>query len=215
MESVGWQPAADAAAMSAWTRRRQRPDNELPVPADLPPVLYRDDAIGVGLLGSVHTTGLAMTVSLHLRHPPVRSPHRMGGLLSDLPDTPPDERFLFGVQLADGRAVRPLDRPMPHRPVGPPADSEHLLFRTGGHGGSASFSMNYWLTPLPPAGPTLLVVRCPGLGLPETTVEFDAGPVREAAHRVAVLWPPAASPGQPAAPPPPDPPSEGWFAVRS
>lgn len=214
MDSSGWHPVADPATMAAWARRRQIPDNELPVPAALPAVLYHDDAVGVGLSGSVHTTGLALSVALRLRHPPPRSSPPLRGFLGDAPDTPADQRFLFGVQLADGRAVQPQDRPMPGGPPPQPSTADHLLFRTGGQGGSSSFTMRYWLTPLPPPGPTLLVLRCPAIGLPETTVGFDATPLHDAARRVTVLWPPI----EPHRPVPelrrPEPPSDGWFAVR-
>lgn len=214
MELVGPPPAADPA-LAAWARRRQRPDNELPVPAvDLPSVLFRDETLGVGLLGWVHRAGLAMTVSLHLRHAPPQSSSRGPGmsLLADQPGAPADERFLFGLQLADGRSVQPEERPMPGRPFSPPAASDPALFRTGGRGGSTTVEINFWLTPLPPAGPTLLVLRCPAIGLPETSVGFDATTLHDAAGRVAVLWPPVERSPVGWEPRPPDPPTEGWFA---
>lgn len=218
MESVGWHQPPDPAVVSAWALRSRPPANELPVRAELPEVLYRGDAVGVGLLGAVYSTGLSMTVTLRLRHPPTGAPHRLGSLLGDHPDSPADERFLFGVQLSDGQRVRPLDRPGP--PFGDPSAAPvsptgHSLTRNGGHSGGDTVETTYWLSPLPPAGPTGLVLRCPALGLPETTVEFDATPIVTAAARVTVLWPPVTARPPVVRPRPPEPPTEGWFAVRS
>jgi hypothetical protein len=70
----------------------------------------------------------------------------------------------------------------------------------------------WWLTPLPPAGPLRLVVRCGLFGLPEASVVLDGAAIRAAAEEVVVLWP-WAPPRREAEPEPPalDLPADSWF----
>ena len=72
---------------------------------------------------------------------------------------------------------------------------------------------DWWLSPLPPEGPLLVVVRCPEIGLEETVAELDGTATRRAGEAATVLWPwqppvePSAEPS-----PPPDVPVGSWFA---
>jgi hypothetical protein len=48
--------------------------------------------------------------------------------------------------------------------------------------------MNYWLWPLPPAGPLRWVAEWPEMGAPETSVEVDASVLSAAAAESEQLW---------------------------
>ncbi len=65
------------------------------------------------------------------------------------------------------------------------------------------------MTPLPPPGPLLIVLRWLELGIEETVTELDGTAIAAAGHAAEVLWPPA-----PPLPPPHPvaPPTTGWFA---
>ncbi len=90
-----------------------------------------------------------------------------------------------------------------------------LLHSRGGGGGETSIDQKWWLSPLPPEGPLRVVVRCPELGIGETSVELDGTAIRRAAEQVVELWPwsrQELAPPEP--PPPPDLPDDSWFARR-
>jgi hypothetical protein len=123
-----------------------------------------------------------------------------------------DTELLVGVQFADGRRASNL----PGRdPFAAPDGPEALVLNQGsGSGQQLSVEQEWWLSPLPPAGPLRIVVRCGLFGLPETAVEIHGAAVRAAAEDVVVLWPwvpPSA--GEPALPPAPDLPADSWFAT--
>ena len=94
-------------------------------------------------------------------------------------DPLPDEFLRFGVQFADGRKATSLDRP-PYDPQsqepGPPVLNQH-----GGGGGGSAWDIEYWVWPLPPAGPFAFVCAWPARGIAESRAEIDA---------VAILEPP-------------------------
>ena len=67
---------------------------------------------------------------------------------------------------------------------------EPLLRPSGGGGSSTRYAMGFWCFPLPPEGPVRVYVEWADRGIEETSVEFDAGLIREAAARAVVLWEP-------------------------
>ncbi len=99
----------------------------------------------------------------------------------------------IGLELADGTRVSNLGR---RRPWGPGRDEEPegpLFFHHGGggsmgHGDSATLHNDYWLWPLPPAGPIRVSCEWPIVGIPLATVEVD-GALAAAAAGVVPLWP--------------------------
>lgn len=110
----------------------------------------------------------------------------------------PDGFLRFGVEQANGTRVSNLGR---HRFVEPGASpSGPVLFQNGGGGGQSSgtsvtWSLGYWLWPLPPEGPFRLYAEWPVAAISMTYAEIDAAVLREAAGRAEKLWSDGATPG--------------------
>ncbi|MCZ2827226.1 hypothetical protein O2W14_00070 [Modestobacter sp. VKM Ac-2986] len=194
-----------------WERRHSAPENEAPVAVPVSAVLARSDTAAVTLTGvQVFTTGLTFTLGVRCR------PEALGsGDISDLlwGHRGPGPQVLVGVELADGR--RASNVPGSVHAFADPGDLDGLVFHHGsGSGGQLSAEQVWWLSPLPPAGPLRLVVRCDALGLPETVTELDGTALRAAAERVVTLWPWVSPRGvEPPQPPPgPELPADSWFA---
>lgn len=100
---------------------------------------------------------------------------------------PPGEsdgpRFVIGF--TDGRRTV-MGWPSVHGDDGTP---DIVLTHTGGGGSDRRWMGRMWLWPLPPAGPLTLAFVWPELEVPETTVEIDSAPIRDAAARAVELWP--------------------------
>jgi hypothetical protein len=104
-----------------------------------------------------------------------------------------DEILRFGVQLADGSKATTVGG---GRWPGPDQEaSGRMLTPHGGSGGGARWDMSFWLWPLPPPGALVFAVEWPSEGIPETRVEIDASPVRDAAARSEELWAEQGPPG--------------------
>lgn len=58
----------------------------------------------------------------------------------------------------------------------------------GGGGGGSSWSMAYWLWPLPPVGPLSFIAEWPAYGIGESRATVDAGALRREAEHADVLW---------------------------
>ena len=96
-------------------------------------------------------------------------------------------RFRFGCIYADGRSATSgtRDAPTVEDAAGGPA---LLLLRSSSIG--LLWTGEYWLHPLPPAGPLVLGCRWPDRGIPETLVEIDPAPLLEAAATSGPVWGP-------------------------
>jgi hypothetical protein len=94
-------------------------------------------------------------------------------------------RFRFGCVYADGRAATSgtRDAPMVEDHRGIPS---LVLLRSDSVG--LLWTGEYWLHPLPPAGPLVLGCRWPDRGIPETLVEIDPAPLLAAAATSAPVW---------------------------
>jgi hypothetical protein len=167
------------------------PQNVLPgiVPVQL--IVARTDETVVAVAGvQAYPAGCSFTLSLRLRNLSVREEQRLPYLFdsTDPEDDPLAGDFLrFGVQFADGRKATTLDHP-PYDPEGQEPDRP-VLREHGGGGGGAAWDMEYWLWPLPPAGPFAFVCAWPARGIAESRAEIDAASILEAAGRAAILWP--------------------------
>jgi hypothetical protein len=187
-------------------RRRQRPDNEVPVSVAVDAVLLEgiDSAV---LLGNVQvfSNGFAFSITAMTRHHP--APPGVAGVNSLHPYGETADSFLLGVEYADGRSTSTL--PNHHGPWGDPASDALSLMAGGGSGGSRYADAAYYLSPLPPAGVVRFIAVWPSLGLPETITEIPADQILTAASRVRRLW--AWEPEPPYTPPAPEVPAGGWF----
>jgi hypothetical protein len=208
-----------AAAFEDWNRRMSAPENEAPAGLPFSVVLGRTDQTAVFLTAfQVYSTGLAFTLSIRLRSEPRgHLGHRIHELVSGHghvePDVALDDRLLLGVEFADGRTATNL--PMPWRPPfgedAGPRDAPTLNM-SGGSGGSRSYDQDLWLSPLPPAGPVIVVCRWPGFGIAESQTALDGAAIVAALESVQTLWPwePAVEPDL--EPSEPQLPADGWFA---
>jgi hypothetical protein len=99
----------------------------------------------------------------------------------------------FGFQFADGRRGA-MGQSFGDLAVA--ADPRGVVVtRHGGATGSPSrWDGKFWVHPLPPDGPVMLVAHWPALGDAETQVELDGGAIRAAAARAEVLWPEPVNP---------------------
>ena len=94
-------------------------------------------------------------------------------------------RFRFGCVFADGRAATSGTRDAPA--VEAEDDTPTLVLLRSGSA-SLVWTGEYWLHPLPPAGPLVLGLRWPDRGIPETLVEIDPAPLLTAAEASAPVW---------------------------
>ena len=202
--------------MLAFARRMNPPENEIPAAVAISALLARTDDVAIALIGAhAYTFGLRFDLLVRLRHEPrgtmARKVYDLLGGHPGLEDS--DERLLLGVEYADGRTVTNFHSPGFR---GVPADDdpdEPSLSPMGGGGGGRCFDQSFWLTPLPPAGPLVVVCAWSAFDIPESRTVVDGAAIAEAASRAVVLWPP--SPPQdeaPVEPPEPRVPDGGWFA---
>lgn len=95
----------------------------------------------------------------------------------------PDDFLRFGFRYADGTVLTNLD---PGRP-GPDEEGPRLVPESGS-GSMRRHEQTYWVWPLPPPGRLDVVCEWPARGIPETTVELDAGLVLSAAQRAMTIF---------------------------
>jgi hypothetical protein len=186
-------------------RRMSAPENEVPVALPQNVLLARTEDVAVALLGlQVYSTGLAFDLAVRVR--PVKLP------MADLHQAlwrhgPGAPSLLVGLELADGTRVDNV--------TGPGSAGDVVFTQGSGSGNEYSVDQTWWLSPLPPEGPLTVVVRCPELGLAETSAVLDGTAIRAAADRVVELWPWERPPDHGRdEPPPPDLPDDSWFARR-
>jgi hypothetical protein len=210
------QPSADQ--IMEWQRRTSAPENEAPAGLEFSAVLGLTDETAVSVAGfRLYSTGLAFTLSVRLRkEPPHDLAHRLYELISGHgPGSPDDldQRLLLGVEYADGRTATNLTSDWPPRFDESVTETTEPLLRTSsGGGGGRTYDQDFWLSPVPPAGPLIFVCRWPSHGITERHTELDGAQIAAAVARVQVLWPwePAAEEPDPA-PVQPQLPTEGWF----
>jgi hypothetical protein len=99
-------------------------------------------------------------------------------------DSLPDELLRFGVQMADGTKATNLllESWSAEAPPGP------VLMPRGGGGGGRVWRQGWWLWPLPPEGALTFACEWPAHGIPTTTHEVDAAPIRDAAAEALHIW---------------------------
>lgn len=209
--SSGDDSPPSAEQMRALQRRVEPPENELPGAIAFHAVVGRSDELVVAIVrADAYSTGIAISLLIRLRH------SNRAELAHDLFGHPPHRGgsrggLLVGVAYPDGRTASNVSAaPFPD----PQLDADHpTLAQRGGGGGGRSFGIDYWLTPLPPAGDLMVVVAWPALGIEESHTSIPAELIAEGLARSIELWPwePDTDDGPPT-PEPPDLPAGGWFA---
>jgi hypothetical protein len=174
-------------------RRRpawMRSDAVIPgsVPAEVVLIHTEQVAVAVGSVRA-YPNGFEFTVLVRLRredetrwpgHSDVfeRSPRGTRGDGSQL---------RLGVLYADGRRAATTGERW--RPRDDEDDGRLVLQQGGGGGSSRGCDWDFWVHPLPPAGPVTLVASWLGQGVAESQAELDGTAIRAAAGRAVTLWP--------------------------
>jgi hypothetical protein len=96
-----------------------------------------------------------------------------------------EEMLKFGVEFSDGRkatnvGVRGTGASEPEQPV---------LWGMGGGGGGGRWRQDFWVWPLPPAGPIAFVCEWPAAGIALCRAETDAQQLLDAATRAVAVFP--------------------------
>lgn len=104
----------------------------------------------------------------------------------------PDGFVRVGFELADGSTASNIAHSLRH--FAPDNEPDRpILIQHGGGGSQGSrgqvvMQPNYWLWPLPPAGPLKLVVEWPLAEIPLTETVLDGTAIRDASKASSPLW---------------------------
>ncbi|MEO6204948.1 MAG: hypothetical protein ABIO67_06145 [Mycobacteriales bacterium] len=94
-------------------------------------------------------------------------------------------RFRFGVAFSDGRQGTSGIRDSPD--VERHANAVHLTLLNSAHT-PMQWNGDYWLHPVPPAGPLVVGCRWPDRAIPETLVQIDPAPLITASATSRPVW---------------------------
>jgi hypothetical protein len=148
-----------------------------------PPRRFRE-----GGSDTLHSPGLQFGLQL----PSSRTPQRLVHALVDsgIPDMRLAEESSssrLGLLYADGRRGATTGG---HWRPDRDDDPGRLVLEDGSSGGTARrWDGNFWVHPLPPAGPVTFVASWPEYGVAETRAVLDGTAIRAAAARAVILWP--------------------------
>jgi hypothetical protein len=182
------------------------PENELGAPVPLRLLLARTDRVVIAVIGAVgYSSGIEFTLAVRrqLTRPDEDMDEFYDGDAFDPPFGHPrmrmrrsrellDEILRFGVQFSDGRkattvgGLHPWDLQQEDdekEPEGP------ILMAQGGGGGGGHYDQDFWLWPLPPAGPFTFVVEWLSEQIELTRQEVDASLFIQASSKSERLWP--------------------------
>ena len=134
----------------------------------------------------VYPTGVGFRANLQLRDSSVRLDDLVlyGAYPWSSSDEPPEEFLRLGVVFSDGSSWSNID----FVEFGEDRPGPTLEFLDGA-GGAGSWTMNVWISPLPPDGELAFIAEWPVFGIAETRATIDAAELRRAADRVEELWP--------------------------
>jgi hypothetical protein len=195
-ESIPQPPPAEPVRQRrpAWMR------SDAVIPASVPAevVLIRAEQVAVAV-GSVraYPNGFEFTVHIRLRGEAEASwpgysdpferhrPRRGTGW--------EDDQLRLGILYADGR--RAATTGVHYRPPEDDDDGRLVLQQGGGGGSGCSQDWDFWVYPLPPGGPVILVASWAERGIAECRAELDGAAIRAAAGRAVTLWPEEPEPG--------------------
>ncbi len=103
------------------------------------------------------------------------------------------EMLKFGIEFSDGRRATNVGG----RGYGGDEPEGPVLWSMGGGGGGGRWHQDFWVWPLPPAGPLAFVCEWPAAGIALTRTEVDAQVLLDAAARARELFPDRASSDHP------------------
>ena len=132
------------------------------------------------VLGNLIAYSTGLEFMLFIRHDPDLDPS-WGGCNHYYEDDDPDQCLRFGLQFSDGSRVTSLDSRRRRAQKTPPS----FLLRETWPGGNAQ---RWWVHPLPPAGPILLVLEWPVAARNRVTVQLDGDAIRAAASQSIRFW---------------------------
>lgn len=177
----------DEASSPEWLNP---PDDTLPGVVAYELIIGQSATAAVVLTGMrAYPVGVSMKLGVH-----IRKRHRTRDLNSEVFDGPYRHdcddawqrgRLKWGLEFVDGTRVTNLDNLAlisADRPVRPTL--------TGGGGSSSNqhAERDYWLWPLPPAGPAKIVCQWLDFDIERTTQQIDTALIVEAANRAVPLW---------------------------
>lgn len=108
-----------------------------------------------------------------------RNPHGDGKLRA------PEQVLRLGVLYADGRRTATTAR----QDLTDERTGGLMLRQEGGGGTNRRWDWDFWVHPLPPEGPVVLVASWLEYGVGETMAELDGTAILEASRRSVILWP--------------------------
>jgi hypothetical protein len=132
---------------------------------------------------AVYPNGLEFSIRGLLRDGPQPGEYRPFLLHEEDPRT----MLRVGALYPDGRRASNVGRAA--LPEGDGEPTGPILWARGGGGGERSFNQGWWLWPLPPPGPLVLVVEWPAYEVPESRATIDAGLIEDARSRIQEVWP--------------------------
>jgi hypothetical protein len=166
------------------------PDNETGIVVPLNRVLARGEEVAVRLLSATtFSTGFELAIAVRTREP-IEALHESFAMQyrRRKPAELEPAFFRFGLEFADGRKATNLGYPgSPLRGDSDP--SQPVVVPRGSAGGNRRWDGDWWVWPLPPAGPLSIVCEWPAYGIALTGQEFDAGMLLDASALVEQLWP--------------------------
>jgi hypothetical protein len=208
MGSDGRDEEAQRDQEMAW-RRRQRPENEIPISVAIDAILAENHEVVVFISGArAFSNGVDFTLEARARHAFTdERGHMLGGFHGH---GDPSDRLLLGIEFSDGRRCTNLGHPLDFN--GDDSAERPVLSPGGGNGDTRSSDISLFLSPLPPSGDLRVVCAWPKRGLPETITVLSADDLLDAAERARQLWPWEPEPEPHWQTEPPKVPEGGWFA---
>jgi len=92
----------------------------------------------------------------------------------------------FGIEFSDGRKATNVGG---RGPAGSGEPPNPVLWGMGGGGGGGRWRQDFWVWPLPPAGPVRFVCEWPAAGISMTRQSIDAQVLLDAAARARSVFP--------------------------
>ncbi len=181
---------------AAWTQAELRarqarispPPHELPVTLAVPLVVGRGQDVVVALTAvQVYREGISLEVLVRMStSPPGRS---LSQLIAGGAGAGRESRLLLGVEFPDGRSAVAGDR-LERYFGNERAEGEPRLTAYRGMGGveDTAWDQQYWLAPVPPAGPLAFVCTWPAGNIPVTRTVLEGVDLPAAAAGSTLLW---------------------------